>query len=92
MNIDAADRNDGRHIDKDSSPFSHEKERLFFHVSHRGINYLRNDFRAINRGALCARKKRFISTPMCRHWRENYRRDEWLYEANGHASINRTAR
>lgn len=37
-------------------------------------------------------EKRFISTPMCRHWRENYRRDEWLYEANGHASINRTAR
>jgi len=58
------------------TPFIHEKECLFFHVPHDRINYLRNDFWAINRGALCAAEKRFISTPICRHWRENYRRDE----------------
>lgn len=78
-------------IDEDSSPLDHEKERLFFHAPHRGINYLCNNFRAINRAGR-ARKNGFISAPMCRHWRENYRRDERPYEANGHASINRTAR
>lgn len=47
-----------------SSPFIHEKEHLFFYVPHRGINYLRNDFRAINRGALCVRKNG-LSAPRC---------------------------
>lgn len=37
------------------TPFIHEKECLFFHVLHDRINYLRNDFWAINRALRCGK-------------------------------------
>lgn len=46
------------------------KKNIYFSVLHRGINYLRNDFRAINRGASRARKNglsasRRVDTARC---------------------------